>query len=184
MAIPGRCELIDEEQAFGVIIDHARTPEALSRLLDCVKELGPRRIVTVVGCCGEKERGKRPMMTKIAAEKSDVVMLTSDNPASEDPLDILDDMLSGVGWTMEEYLKYGANDYYPPYQMVTDSSYMILEELQCELLLQWASKAMLLLSLEKGMILMSWKVIRRSSLMTGKSAAKHCNTLINCIDLE
>jgi UDP-N-acetylmuramyl tripeptide synthase len=45
-AIPGRCELIDEEQAFGVIIDHARTPEALSRLLDCVKELGPRRIVT------------------------------------------------------------------------------------------------------------------------------------------
>ncbi|CAM0956272.1 unnamed protein product [Alopecurus aequalis] len=113
-AIPGRCELIDEEQAFGVIIDHARTPEALSKLLDCVKELGPRRIVTVVGCCGEKERGKRPMMTKIAAEKSDVVMLTSDNPASEDPLDILDDMLSGVGWTMEEYLKYGANDYYPP----------------------------------------------------------------------
>uniref|UniRef100_A0A452YTG7 UDP-N-acetylmuramoyl-L-alanyl-D-glutamate--2,6-diaminopimelate ligase MurE homolog, chloroplastic n=3 Tax=Triticinae TaxID=1648030 RepID=A0A452YTG7_AEGTS len=113
-AIPGRCELIDEEQAFGVIIDHARTPEALSRLLDSVKELGPRRIVTVVGCCGEKERGKRPMMTKIAAEKSDVVMLTSDNPASEDPLDILDDMLSGVGWTMEEYLKHGANDYYPP----------------------------------------------------------------------
>uniref|UniRef100_A0ACD5TMQ5 Uncharacterized protein n=2 Tax=Avena sativa TaxID=4498 RepID=A0ACD5TMQ5_AVESA len=113
-AIPGRCEPIDEEQAFGVIIDHARTPEALSRLLDCVKELGPHRIVTVVGCCGEKERGKRPMMSKIAAEKSDVVMLTSDNPASEDPLDILDDMLSGVGWTMEEYLKYGANDYYPP----------------------------------------------------------------------
>ncbi|CAN6294374.1 unnamed protein product [Urochloa humidicola] len=113
-AIPGRCELIDEEQAFGVIVDHARTPEALSRLLDGVRELGPRRIVTVVGCCGEKERGKRPVMTKIAADKSDVVMLTSDNPANEDPLDILDDMLAGVGWTMEEYLKYGANDYYPP----------------------------------------------------------------------
>jgi UDP-N-acetylmuramyl tripeptide synthase len=45
-AIPGRCELIDEEQAFGVIVDHARTPEALSRLLDGVRELGPRRIVT------------------------------------------------------------------------------------------------------------------------------------------
>ncbi|KAG2539528.1 hypothetical protein PVAP13_9NG479700 [Panicum virgatum] len=115
-AIPGRCELIDEEQAFGVIVDHARTPEALSRLLDGVRELGPRRIVTVVGCCGEKERGKRPVMTKIAADKSDVVMLTSDNPANEDPLDILDDMLAGVGWTMEEYLKHGANDYYPPLQ--------------------------------------------------------------------
>nr|CAB3500215.1 unnamed protein product [Digitaria exilis] len=102
-AIPGRCELIDEEQAFGVIVDHARTPEALSRLLDGVRELGPRRIVTVVGCCGEKERGKRPVMTKIAVDKSDVVMLTSDNPANEDPC-----------WTMEEYLKYGANDYYPP----------------------------------------------------------------------
>ncbi|XP_006662031.2 UDP-N-acetylmuramoyl-L-alanyl-D-glutamate--2,6-diaminopimelate ligase MurE homolog, chloroplastic [Oryza brachyantha] len=113
-AIPGRCELIDEEQAFGVIVDHARTPESLSRLLDGVRELGPRRIVTVIGCCGEKERGKRPVMTKVAAEKSDVVMLTSDNPANEDPLDILDDMLAGVGWTMEEYLKYGANDYYPP----------------------------------------------------------------------
>ncbi|KAL5225322.1 hypothetical protein ABZP36_011961 [Zizania latifolia] len=113
-AIPGRCELIDEEQAFGVIVDNARTPESLSRLLDGVKELGPRRIVTVVGCCGEKERGKRPVMIKVAAEKSDVVMLTSDNPANEDPLDILDDMLAGVGWTMEEYLKYGANDYYPP----------------------------------------------------------------------
>ncbi|MCH1922202.1 hypothetical protein L9G15_22625, partial [Shewanella sp. A3A] len=53
-------------------------------------------------------------MTKVAAEKSDVVMLTSDNPANEDPLDILDDMLAGVGWTMEEYLKHGTNDYYPP----------------------------------------------------------------------
>ncbi|KAJ4803025.1 hypothetical protein LUZ62_015591 [Rhynchospora pubera] len=113
-AVPGRIELIDEEQTFGVVVDHARTPEALSRLLDTVKELGPRRIITVVGCCGEGERGKRPLMTKIAAEKSDVIMLTSDNPKNEDPLDILDDMLVGVGWTMQDYLKYGENDYYPP----------------------------------------------------------------------
>ncbi|KAJ1693747.1 hypothetical protein LUZ63_010445 [Rhynchospora breviuscula] len=113
-AVPGRIELIDEEQTFGVVVDHARTPEALSKLLDTVKELGPRRIITVVGCCGEGERGKRPLMTKIAAEKSDVVMLTSDNPKNEDPLNILDDMLVGVGWTMQDYLKYGENDYYPP----------------------------------------------------------------------
>ncbi|OAY75726.1 UDP-N-acetylmuramoyl-L-alanyl-D-glutamate--2,6-diaminopimelate ligase [Ananas comosus] len=92
-AVPGRCELIDEEQAFGVIVDHARTPDQLSRLLDTIRELGPRRIIT---------------------DKSDVVMLTSDNPRSEDPLDILDDMLAGVGWTMQDYLKYGENDYYPP----------------------------------------------------------------------
>ncbi|KAG1355060.1 UDP-N-acetylmuramoyl-L-alanyl-D-glutamate--2, 6-diaminopimelate ligase [Cocos nucifera] len=113
-AVPGRCELIDEEQAFAVIVDDARTPAALSRLLDTARELGPRRIITVFGCCGESERGKRPLMTKIATEKSEVVMLTSDNPMNEDPLDILDDMLAGVGWTMQDYLKYGENDYYPP----------------------------------------------------------------------
>lgn len=113
-AVPGRCELIDEEQAFGVIVDHAQTPGALSRLLDHVRELSPRRIITVFGCPGEVDRGKRPLMTKIATDKSDITILTSDNPKSEDPLDILDDMLAGVGWTMQDYLKYGENDYYPP----------------------------------------------------------------------
>ncbi|KAL1569084.1 UDP-N-acetylmuramoyl-L-alanyl-D-glutamate--2,6-diaminopimelate ligase MurE, chloroplastic isoform X1 [Salvia divinorum] len=113
-AVPGRCELIDEEQAFGVIVDYAHTPDALSRLLDYVRELSPRRIITVCGCAGESDRGKRPMMTKIATEKSDITILTSDNPKNEDPLDILDDMLAGVGWTMQDYLKHGENDYYPP----------------------------------------------------------------------
>ncbi|PON62885.1 UDP-N-acetylmuramoylalanyl-D-glutamate-2,6-diaminopimelate ligase [Parasponia andersonii] len=113
-AVPGRCELIDEEQAFGVIVDYAHTPDALSRLLDSIRELGAKRIITVIGCGGERDRGKRPMMTKIATDKSDVTILTSDNPRNEDPLDILDDMLAGVGWTMQDYLKYGENDYYPP----------------------------------------------------------------------
>ncbi|KAH6777571.1 ALBINO OR PALE-GREEN 13 [Perilla frutescens var. frutescens] len=113
-AVPGRCELIDEEQAFGVIVDYAHTPDALSRLLDYVRELSPRRIITVIGCAGESDRGKRPMMAKIATDKSDVTILTSDNPNNEDPLDILDDMLAGVGWTMQDYLKHGENDYYPP----------------------------------------------------------------------
>ncbi|XP_057462344.1 UDP-N-acetylmuramoyl-L-alanyl-D-glutamate--2,6-diaminopimelate ligase MurE homolog, chloroplastic-like isoform X2 [Actinidia eriantha] len=113
-AVPGRCELIDEEQAFGVIVDYAHSPDALSRLLDFVRELEPRRIITVIGCGGDRDRGKRPIMAKIATDKSDVTLLTSDNPRSEDPLDILDDMLAGVGWTMQDYLKYGENDYYPP----------------------------------------------------------------------
>ncbi|XWS61764.1 hypothetical protein CRYUN_Cryun07bG0153600 [Craigia yunnanensis] len=112
-AVPGRCELIDEEQAFGVIVDYAHTPDALSRLLDSVRELAPKRIITVIGCPGESDRGKRPMMAKISSDKSEVTILTSDNPKSEDPLDILDDMLAGVGWTMQDYLKYGENDYYP-----------------------------------------------------------------------
>lgn len=112
--VPGRFELIDEEQAFAVVVDYAHTPDALSRLLDAARELDPRRVITVFGCCGESDRGKRPQMTKIATDKSDVVILTSDNPRNEDPLDILDDMLVGVGWTMQDYLKYGENDYYPP----------------------------------------------------------------------
>ncbi|KAL3681442.1 hypothetical protein R1sor_024398 [Riccia sorocarpa] len=113
-AVPGRCELIDEEQAFAVIVDYAHSPDALSRLLDTVRECGARRIITVVGCGGDRDKGKRPIMAKIATEKSDVCIFTSDNPRTEDPLDILDDMLAGVGWSMEEYLKWGETDYYPP----------------------------------------------------------------------
>jgi UDP-N-acetylmuramyl-tripeptide synthetase len=113
-AIPGRCELIDEEQAFAVIVDYAHTPDALARLLDTVRECGAQRIITVVGCGGDRDRGKRPMMAKIATDKSDICILTSDNPRTEDPLDILDDMLAGVGWTMQDYLRWGDDDYYPP----------------------------------------------------------------------
>lgn len=113
-AVPGRCELIDEEQAFAVIVDHARTPDGLSRLLDTVRECGARRLITVIGCEGECERGKRPLLAKIATDKSDVSILTSDNPRKEDPLYILDDMLAGVGWSMKEYLEHGERDYYPP----------------------------------------------------------------------
>ncbi|KAI3873466.1 hypothetical protein MKW98_008118 [Papaver atlanticum] len=83
--VPARCELIDEEQAFGVIVDFSLTPDALTRLLDAVRELAPRRIIKVIGCGGERDRGKRPTMVKIATEKTDVTLLTSDNTRTEDP---------------------------------------------------------------------------------------------------
>lgn len=112
--VPGRCELIDEEQAFAVIVDYAHSPDALARLLDTVRECGPNRIITVVGCGGDRDRGKRPMMAKIATDRSEITILTSDNPRSEQQLDIIDDMLAGVGWTMEEYLASVAKGYVPP----------------------------------------------------------------------
>ncbi|MQM06446.1 hypothetical protein Taro_039270 [Colocasia esculenta] len=111
-AVPGRCELIDEGQTFAVIVDYAHTPDALSRLLDTVREMGPRRIITVFGCGGDRDRGKRPMMTKAATDKSNIVILTSDNPRTEDPFGILDDMLAGVGWSMRDYLQHSENDHY------------------------------------------------------------------------
>ncbi|XP_020080042.1 uncharacterized protein LOC109703730 [Ananas comosus] len=113
--VSGRFESIDVgRQPFGVIVDFAHTPDALSKLLDTVRELGARRIITVVGCAGESDKGKRPIMTELAVDKSEVVILTSDNPKTENPLNILDDMLAGVGWTMHDYVHYCKNDYYPP----------------------------------------------------------------------
>ncbi|XP_020079835.1 uncharacterized protein LOC109703582 isoform X1 [Ananas comosus] len=103
--VPGRCELIDEGQNFGVIVDYAHTPDALSRLLDAMRELAPKRIITVFGCGGQRDSGKRPLMTRIATNKSDVVILTSDNPRNEDPLNILEGMLAGVGWTIQDYVQ-------------------------------------------------------------------------------
>ncbi|XP_073012708.1 UDP-N-acetylmuramoyl-L-alanyl-D-glutamate--2,6-diaminopimelate ligase MurE homolog, chloroplastic-like [Typha latifolia] len=111
--VSGRCEPIDEGQPFGVIVDFAHSPDALSRLLDSVRELGARRIITVFGCAGESDKGKRSIMTKLAVDKSEVVILTSDNPKTENPLDILDDMLAGVGWTMHDYVQYCKNNRYP-----------------------------------------------------------------------
>ncbi|MCO5557736.1 hypothetical protein L7F22_011307 [Adiantum nelumboides] len=101
-AVPGRCELIKEGQNFAVLVDYAHTPDALARLLDMVEECGAKQIITVIGCGGDWDRGKRPVMVRTAADKSDICILTSDNPRTENPLSILDDMLSGLGLSMEE----------------------------------------------------------------------------------
>ncbi|XP_073101830.1 UDP-N-acetylmuramoyl-L-alanyl-D-glutamate--2,6-diaminopimelate ligase MurE homolog, chloroplastic isoform X2 [Elaeis guineensis] len=111
--VPGRFELINEGQNFAVVVDYAHSPDSFSRLLDAARELGAWRIITVFGCAGETDKGKRPILTKIASEKSDVIILTSGNPKSENQFNIFDDMLAGIGLTLQDYLQYGENFLYP-----------------------------------------------------------------------
>ncbi len=94
--VPGRFERIDEGQPFTVLVDYAHTDDALKSLLMAVRDLQPRRIVTVFGCGGDRDRGKRPLMGFAAASGSDIVIVTSDNPRSEDPMAIIQEILPGT----------------------------------------------------------------------------------------
>jgi len=95
--VPGRMERIGGGLPFSVVVDYAHTPDALEHLLETVGELPHRRIITVFGCGGDRDRTKRPLMGSIAARLSDRVIATSDNPRSEDPGIILDEIRAGLG---------------------------------------------------------------------------------------
>ncbi|MBK7928279.1 MAG: UDP-N-acetylmuramoyl-L-alanyl-D-glutamate--2,6-diaminopimelate ligase [Bryobacterales bacterium] len=95
-AVPGRFERIDEGQPFLVAVDYAHTDDALRNTLRAARELNPGRIITVFGCGGDRDRAKRPLMGLAAGELSNYVVLTSDNPRSEDPLAIINDALVGL----------------------------------------------------------------------------------------
>ena len=96
-AVPGRFERIDAGQPFLVVVDYAHTDDALRNLLSAAKELNPSgRIITLFGCGGDRDRTKRPLMGEAAGRLSDIVVLTSDNPRSEDPLLIINDAIVGV----------------------------------------------------------------------------------------
>ncbi len=94
--VPGRMEKIDEGQGFGVIVDYAHTEDALVRLLEAVREMSVSRVITVFGCGGDRDRSKRPKMGRVAINASDLVILTSDNPRSEDPLSIIAEIEEGM----------------------------------------------------------------------------------------
>ncbi|MDP4553098.1 UDP-N-acetylmuramoyl-L-alanyl-D-glutamate--2,6-diaminopimelate ligase [Alkalihalobacillus macyae] len=94
--VPGRFELVDEGQDYPVIVDYAHTPDSLENVLVTVKEMAVGKVFAVVGCGGDRDRTKRPLMAKIASKLADTAVLTSDNPRSEDPDRILDDMIEGV----------------------------------------------------------------------------------------
>ena len=93
--VPGRLERVLEEARFSVFVDYAHTPDALINVLQSVRGLKPRRIITVFGCGGDRDRTKRPLMARAAEDGSDVCVLTSDNPRSEDPQAIIADARKG-----------------------------------------------------------------------------------------
>ena len=94
--VPGRFETIDEGQAFAVIVDYAHKPVALETLLRTAREIATGRVLCVFGCGGDRDREKRPQMGRIASELADVVIVTNDNPRSEDPRAIVDAIVAGA----------------------------------------------------------------------------------------
>jgi UDP-N-acetylmuramoyl-L-alanyl-D-glutamate--2,6-diaminopimelate ligase len=94
--VSGRFELVDAGQDFTVIVDYAHTPDSLENVLNTVKEFAKGDVYVIVGCGGDRDRTKRPIMAKIACENATYPIFTSDNPRSEDPESILADMEKGV----------------------------------------------------------------------------------------
>jgi UDP-N-acetylmuramoyl-L-alanyl-D-glutamate--2,6-diaminopimelate ligase len=95
--VPGRFEPIDEGQPFAVLVDYAHTPDSLENVLRAARPLARGQLAVVFGCGGDRDRAKRPMMGAIAAELADRVIVTSDNPRSEDPEEIVREVLAGAG---------------------------------------------------------------------------------------
>jgi UDP-N-acetylmuramoyl-L-alanyl-D-glutamate--2,6-diaminopimelate ligase len=94
--VDGRVEAVDAGQSYAVIVDYAHTPDGLENVLKTVKEFATGRVLTVFGCGGDRDRTKRPIMGRLAAQYSDHVIVTSDNPRTEDPALILVDIEQGI----------------------------------------------------------------------------------------
>ena len=99
--VPGRFEAVDEGQPFAVIVDYAHTPDSLENVLAAARDMTDGRVLVVFGAGGDRDRGKRPLMGKVAVDGADVVVVTSDNPRSEEPLAIIQDVLQGAGTGVE-----------------------------------------------------------------------------------
>ncbi|MBA3245411.1 MAG: UDP-N-acetylmuramoyl-L-alanyl-D-glutamate--2,6-diaminopimelate ligase [Actinobacteria bacterium] len=99
--VPGRFEAVDEGQSFAVVVDYSHKPDALDNVLRAARELAQGRVLVVFGAGGDRDRGKRPLMGRIAKDLADVVIVTSDNPRGEEPLAIIQDILQGAGTNVE-----------------------------------------------------------------------------------
>jgi UDP-N-acetylmuramoyl-L-alanyl-D-glutamate--2,6-diaminopimelate ligase len=94
--VPGRLERVDYGQDFAVFVDYAHTPDALEKVLQLVRAETTGRLITVFGCGGDRDPGKRPLMGQVATRLSDYTIITSDNPRTEDPQRIIDEIIAGV----------------------------------------------------------------------------------------
>lgn len=97
--VPGRSEVIDSGRGFTIVIDYAHTPDGLENILKTVKEYAKGRIITLFGCGGDRDKTKRPEMGEIAGRYSDFCFVTSDNPRTEEPMAIINDILPGISKT-------------------------------------------------------------------------------------
>jgi UDP-N-acetylmuramoyl-L-alanyl-D-glutamate--2,6-diaminopimelate ligase len=94
--VPGRLERIDRGQPFLAVVDYAHSPDSVASVLAALRPLATGRLIVVLGCGGDRDAAKRPLMGEAAARGADLVVATSDNPRSEDPLAILDAMVAGI----------------------------------------------------------------------------------------
>ncbi len=101
--VKGRIEVVKTDTDYTVIIDYAHTPDGLFNILNAIRDFAKGRIITLFGCGGDRDKTKRPQMGKIAGELSDFCIVTSDNPRSEEPLDIIKDIIAGIDNTNCEY---------------------------------------------------------------------------------
>ena len=101
--VPGRFEPVDRGQPFAVLVDYAHTPDSLENVIAAARHITERRVICLVGCGGDRDRTKRPLMGEIAARDSDLAVITSDNPRSEDPEAIVSEVAAGADLANRPY---------------------------------------------------------------------------------
>lgn len=102
--VPGRVEIVETGKAYTTIIDYAHTPDSLENVLTTVKNFAPGRLVSLFGCGGDRDRTKRPLMGEISGRIADFTIITSDNPRTEEPVSIINEIEAGIKKTEGEYI--------------------------------------------------------------------------------